>query len=562
MREKQHEPTSKAAPSSWVKLTVNVLRPSYDGPLSWLWFVGIARIGLLILLTIGAHFAAADTGYDAFLIIIFPAAFVTCIWYLIELRRESYPSATLTWTQMVVDFAVVAVTVSTTSTGQQISFLTLFFVLVILEGGVLMGLMQGFLFATLASVYMFFLFSYSAGLATDLLQHYYNFLIQGIAFFLTAFISGYWNQRVSRMQQFQREILDNMSSGFLITDAAGVVVAINHAGCAILDLIECDVIGRHVEGIIQSEAGIECPVTTALRLNRDFSSYEFHAQTPSQGGKLLGLTTNRMQDISGKKSGVIATFTDLTEMAQMRRELQQQDRMAFIGQLSSELAHEIRNPLASIRGSMEEVHRNLDSPERLSRLADIALRESEHLNDIVSSYLDFARDPAKNFAALDCRELVEEVQDQLARKFSQASELTIELSMPDHPCRILGDRLQLRQVFMNLGQNAIEAMHSQGALSITVLAPSDRSERGPVEISFDDEGEGISPDKISRIFEPFFSEKESGVGMGLAVCLRIMTAHNGTIHAAARPGGGTSMIVRLPLAPAIKNGKHRVPKEN
>lgn len=524
------------------------LRPSYDGPFSWLWLAGTARVALLGLVAVGAYSNLHTEGSGWFLGIIYLAASVTSAWYLIELRHDYGPSATLTWTQIVVDFGVVALTIS--NTNQQASFFTFLFVVVILEAGVLMGFLQGILFATASTVFMVFLFALSAPQTADPINHYYNCLIQCISFFFAAFISGYWNQRVSSMKQFQRDILDNMNSGFLIADAAGLVIAINRAGCDILNLVERDVVGRHVEGIIQPESGAECPVATALRLKKDFTSYEFHAQTAPDHTKLLGLTTNLMLDSRNLPTGIIATFTDLTEMARMRQELEQQDRMAFIGELSAELAHEIRNPVASIRGAMDEVVRHLDQATVIERLAGIAVRESDHLNEIVTGFLDFARDPDRQRECLDLRDIAIEAREHLLRKYRHESQLTIALEIPRTPCWVLVDRTQIWQVFTNLGCNAAEAMNGCGALTISLkAAPDAAAPRTPVEVRFEDEGPGIPPDKVARIFEPFYTEKERGVGMGLAICMRIVTAHNGTLQAALRPGGGAAMIMRLPAAP-------------
>src|SRR5262249_4512553 len=123
----------------------------------------------------------------------------------------------------------------------------------------------------------------------------------------------------------------------------------------------------------------------------------------------------------------------------------------------------------------------------------------------------------------------------------------------DEACIVLGDATQLKQVFVNLMQNAIEAMQKDGRVAIFLNDFSRAvhgAERGLIEVRVEDEGPGIAPDKVARIFDPFYTEKESGVGMGLAICLRLITAHDGSIQAAARPGGGAAMIVRLPIARA------------
>jgi two-component system sensor histidine kinase PilS (NtrC family) len=529
------------------------MRPAYDGPSSWLWLVGAGRIGVLLIVAAGTGRVAVSNPLNALLITLYAGAFVSSLWYLIVLRKNLSVSALLTWTQMLVDFGIVAVTISITK--GQASYFTFLLVIVILEAGVLMGLVQGFIFASLATIFMGLQFAVAVPYSADPLAHWYDFLIQGIAFFFTAFISGYWNQRVSRMKHFQREILDNMNSGFLITDSKGLVIGVNKSACQILELVEGNVAGRHVDGIIRPESGVECPITTALRLQKDFASYEFYAQTQTGKVKLLGLTTNRIHDVRGHVTGLIASFTDLTEMARMRQELQQQDRMAAIGEQLAGLAHEIRNPVTSIRSAMDELRRNTASTAMVERLAAIGIRESDHLNEIVTGFLDFARDPSKRRELFSLQDLLAEVEEMLRQKYADAKTLEIRRPlMGDAPCQILGDRLQIRQVFLNIAQNAIEAMREEGALTMT-LHPRQAGDgpgrrRGYLEVRFDDEGPGIAPDKVARIFEPFYTEKEHGVGMGLAICMRMVTAHDGTIQVASRPGGGTSMIVRLPAAPA------------
>lgn len=517
------------------------LRPHYDGPSSWLWFVGLARLVLLLVLTAGTLLLPELVEYALVLACIYLAAFASSFWYFIVLRRERTVSSVLTWTQMAVDFGVVVATISFTR-GEE-SFFTFLIVTVILEAGVLLGFIQGFLFASLSTLYMLMHFVLGAQTAPDLLAHWYNFLIQAIAFFFTAFISGYWNQRLSRLKQFQRDILDNMNSGFMIADTKGIVRAINRAACDILGLVEGDTIGRHVDGVLRPASGAECPLTTALRSDKHFSSYEFYAERANGDTVLLGLTTSRLGDEGGRVSGIIASFTDLTQIARMRQELQQQDRLAVLGEMSAGLAHEIRNPLASIRGAMEELRHHTQDPAIAARLAGIAVRESDHLNKIVSGFLDFAREPQLKRAAIDLRQLAGEVCAGMRMQHDDCPELTIREEYPEVPCEASCDETRIRQVVSNLVQNAIEACGGKGVVTVKVL-----SQGGAVEVRVEDEGPGIPPDKVARIFEPFYTEKERGVGMGLAVCLRIVTAHNGTLQAASRAEGGACLIMRLPAA--------------
>ena len=442
---------------------VNALWPSYDGPVGMLWFTGIARISLLVLMAGGTRKMVVDPLAHYVLIATFVVALVCSVWYFVTLRRGRIVSATLTWTQVFIDFGVVAMTVN--FTGGQASFFTSLLVIVILEAGVLMGLVQGFLFATLSAAFVSVAVLLSGQTLPDNFTLWYNMLVQFIAFFFTAFVSGYWNLRLGRMRQFQREILDNMSSGFLIADLRGRVLSANHAACAILDCSQDEIVGGDVASVLVSASGAECPVLTALRERRDYTSYEFPVRSAKGNVRLIGLTTNRLLDRKGNTSTVIVSFSDLTEVARMRQELQHQDRMAVIGELAAELAHEIRNPVTSIRGAMEELRMGTASEKVAERLAVIAVRESDHLNEIVTGFLEFARNPEIERQRVSLGGLALEMKHLFGDRHPG---LRIAVVSPDKDCFVQGDPTQLRQLFLNLVQNAVEAMDFWGSLVIFI----------------------------------------------------------------------------------------------
>ncbi len=512
--------------------------PAHDVPVGMLWFTGMARIVVLLLMVGGTWRMVAEREIFVVLVATYLVALICSVWYFITLRRGRRVSVALTWTQVFVDFGVMAMTVN--FTGGQSSFFTSLLVIVILEAGVLMGLVHGFLFATLSSAFVSVAALSPGKVPADEFIHWYNTLVQFISFFFTAFVSGYWNLRLGWMQQFQREILDNMNSGFLLADHRGRVLGANRTACGILECFQDDILGRHVASVLVSASGTECPIVTALRERRDYSSYEFPVRTAKGDVRLIGLTTNRLFDRKGKTTTVIVSFSDLTEVARMRQELQRQDRMAVIGELAAELAHEIRNPVTSIRGAMEELRKDPGPSQIADRLAVIAVRESDHLNEIVTGFLEFSRNPEIERQKVSLGGLALEMKYLFGDRHP-GLQITIDALGGDF--FVEGDPTQLRQLYLNLVQNAVEAMNFTGKLNILI-----RGTGAAVEVRFDDEGPGIPPDKVARIFEPFYTGKERGVGMGLAVCNRIVTAHNGVIQAAARPGGGASMIVRLPAA--------------
>lgn len=514
----------------------------YDRHVMWLRYLGVARIGVLSFLAVGAAFMDLDRGQNV-LLGFYIVGFATSVWYLLTLQRRVRLGAAQCWIQLLVDFAVVAVIVGYTQGAN--SFFTFMFVVVVLEAGLLLGLSQGFVLASMAVAFLVLQVFLPVTTRTDgdQFEVIYNLLVQALSFYLTAFISGYWNQRINRLHEFQREILDNMNSGFLITDAHGNIAVLNKAARGILGLRTADT-GRPVSSVLKVPSGGESPIVTALRSGQDYVSYEFEALKASGEAVLLGLTTNRLRDASGDVTGVIASFTDLTEMHAMREELRRHDRLAVVGELAAGLAHEIRNPVAVIRGALEEMGRGGPLPAALEqKLRGMAIRESDHLNEIVTGFLNFAREPSRKRETIDVRDLVNEVADLIRREDVNTPNLVVRTACPQAVRRISCDPSQMKQVFVNLGKNAVEAMNGRGVLEISV-----NEGPGLVEVRFDDEGPGIDPDKIARIFEPFFTTKDTGTGMGLAICMRIVTAHDGTLRATARSEGGCSMRITLPAA--------------
>jgi PAS domain S-box-containing protein len=334
-----------------------------------------------------------------------------------------------------------------------------------------------------------------------------------------------------------------MNNGFIIADIEGMVMVLNRAGAAILGFEEGEAPGRSVQSVLTPASSEESPVLAALRTQRDFTRYEFEVRTANGEERLIGLTTSGMYNPSGRMTGVIANFTDLTELSAMREELQRQDRLAAVGEMAGGLAHEIRNPVAAVRGAIEELRGGPDSAIA-ERLAAIALRECDNLNDIITDFLEFARNPEVQREPLDVCELVRAETAALA----ETANGDVRVELGDCPERVVvsADENQMRQVLHNIGKNALEAMSDTGG----VLRLSVSADNVSAAILMEDQGPGIPPDHLAHIFEPFYTTKDAGVGMGLAIAMRIVTAHDGAIHAASRKEGGAAFTVRLPLVRA------------
>ncbi len=513
------------------------IRPATVPQDSLPWVVGIARLCVLAVAVVGTLLPQAIDSAK-YMLAVYACGFLFSLSYILSLLKKRTADRKLTWVQVMMDFAVIAVTIG--STGGSHSIFAFLFVVLVLEAGLLLGFFQSIAFASLAMITMLV----QVSISSPSVELWYNLLLQGLAFYFTSFISGYWNQQLNRLQLFQKDILDNLNSGFIITDKYGAILAQNKAANRILNLSDSEqTLGRPISDLILSESGSECPVITAFRSGRDFTRYEFLALTPDGQQKLLGLTTSHIFDTKGRLTGLIASFSDLTEMAEMRQDLQRQDRMAVIGELAAGLAHDIRNPVAAIRGAVDEIRNRLSNKEMTDKLAEIAIREADHLDDIVAGFLNFARNPIVEREAFDMNDLVTEVCELVKDAQKDITGLEVESRVSHWICWISADRSQLKQVLVNLTQNAAEAAGNDGKVVVSVF-PGTRS----LEVRVEDDGAGITPDKVAHIFEPFYTTKTSGVGMGLAVCQRIVTAHDGTIRVTSRENGGTCMSVRLPAA--------------
>jgi two-component system sensor histidine kinase PilS (NtrC family) len=288
-------------------------------------------------------------------------------------------------------------------------------------------------------------------------------------------------------------------------------------------------------------------LTTALATSRGTHRQEIVARTRAGGSRPLGISISFLTEHSQRRRGAIAVFQDLTEVHEMRERVRKADRLAAIGELSAGIAHELRNPLASISGSIEMLYNELKLDGENTRLMELIMRESDRLDRIISDFLDFAklRTPRKSPAKLE--RALEETLTLLSKNAEKSEGITTRLDCEPRLPEVWLDDEQMRQVFLNLAINSCEAMDHEGTLEITARGSRD----GRVRVSFTDTGPGIDPEQMKRMFEPFFTTKEGGTGLGLALANKIVAAHGGVIEYRNRESRGAEFTIVLPVnAPA------------
>ena len=345
-------------------------------------------------------------------------------------------------------------------------------------------------------------------------------------------------------------ILENMSSGVLVVDSVCRVVTMNLAAEEILEVKKDDVLGKHIdEALGRRVPDLAHELVQSLSMERSKRRHEIAAHTRDGKDRPLGISISLLTDSADRRRGVIALFQDLTEVHEMRERVRKADRLAAIGELSAGIAHELRNPLASISGSIEMLHQELKLDGENGRLMELIMRESDRLDRIISDFLDFAkiRQPKKLPARLD--KCLSETMVLLKKNAEKSEGISIRLECAEDMPQVYMDDEQMRQVFMNLAVNACEAMEKGGKLDV-VAGPTGA---GQVRVAFCDSGPGISPEGIERMFEPFFTSKEGGTGLGLAIANKIVAAHGGVIECRNREQGGAVFTITLPI---VGSGEH------
>ncbi|HTL36523.1 MAG TPA: ATP-binding protein [Kofleriaceae bacterium] len=325
-----------------------------------------------------------------------------------------------------------------------------------------------------------------------------------------------------------QDIVRSLSSGLITTTPDGVVLTSNQAAADILRTTPQRLVGRSIETLLPGIAGLI-----------DVKRGDLTVPT-ADDDIVIGVTVSPLRDVRDQIIGRVINFQDLTELKRLEQHARRTERMATVGQLAAGVAHEIRNPMASISGSIELLRASPQASEDDRTLMTIVQREVQRLNVLIGDLLNYANPRAKQTVDFDLASLVEETV-QVARGDQNFSDIELTAST-EGPLPIHADPAKLRQVVWNLVRNAADAA-SAGGKHVRVSAA--KVAEG-AQITVEDDGTGIPESLVGRIFDPFVTTKEKGTGLGLATCHAIVTEHGGRIDVETELGKGTTMIVTIP----------------
>jgi two-component system sensor histidine kinase PilS (NtrC family) len=342
-------------------------------------------------------------------------------------------------------------------------------------------------------------------------------------------------ESAARLERLNDDIVRSIASGLITADDDGVILGINPAAAEILRDPRGSLLGAPISRVLSdySHERVSRPPKRADATGRRADGTEFP----------MGYTLSALLDAEGRHIGMLLAFQDLTEIRTLRDQAEQAQRLAVLGRLATGLAHEIRNPLSSISGSVEMVREGTALSPEDARLLGIVISEVERLNALVTTMLQIGRPSQLEPQTVDLRTLVSNVAAVARGEASSSDGLQIEEDMPDRPLMVTVDPDRMRQVIWNLVKNAVQASPHRG----TVIIRTDLDERGRPFLEIADEGPGIGMAQRERLFDMFYSGRSHGVGLGLALVKQIVDQHQGSVEIVDREGPGACFRITLPV---------------
>jgi len=404
-------------------------------------------------------------------------------------------------------------------------------------------------------------------------QVFYSLILYMATFYIVAFLSSTLSEELKKkkreliqkqddynqLETFNRNIIQSLDSGLLTIDLSGRINFLNRTAEKILNRNEKELKDVSIYELFPKISEVIDEVKK--KPSDHFSDYQrYQTLLSNDDGRniYLGFSISPLTDPKGSLIGHTLIFQDITKFKEMEEQMKRFDKMAAIGLLAAGMAHEIRNPLASLSGSIQMLKSELLLDQHQKRLMEIILRESERLNALITDFLLFAQPPQTNKRLSEIRKVIEETIDLFMHSPSFHESIRIHRPSPRESIRTMIDPDQMKQVFWNLLMNAAQAMSNGGEIRIhlekqngiawetNLPLPTQKKGKEWVKISIRDSGSGIPAQEKEKIFEPFFTTKENGTGLGLSIVHKIIENHNGVIQVESEVGKGSRFTIFLP----------------
>ena len=473
--------------------------------------------------------------------------------------------------QLLIDTIFITAIIYTT--GGIESIFSFLYLLNIISGGIILYRYGGMIIASFSSIlYGAFLDLSYYGLINPIsyrfpyIQEYqrseifYMILVNVAAFYLVAFLSGFLSEQIQKsraevkakqkdivdLEMLKENIIQNISSGLVALDERNKIIVFNRGAEVIFKIDSKNAIHKDISDIIPH-------IMPYLKIHspHKFSQLSYKGKEGQQIDLLLNISP--LKEYDGSNKGKILVFQDTTRIREMEQEVKRMEDMAMLGELAAGIAHEIRNPLASISGSIQVLNDSLSKEETHinRRLIEIVLREVSRLDHLVNDFLQFARPQRIEIEEFELNQLIMDTLYLFQNSQSWSEHLDIDTKIMS-PLTIKSDPHQLKQIFWNIFLNASEAMPKGGLISINAQKETNfKSSSESIEsvrIKIEDNGPGLDPKIAKEIFKPFSTTKKDGSGLGLAIVKRLVEGLGGKVSGENMASEGTAITIRLPVS--------------
>jgi PAS domain S-box-containing protein len=352
------------------------------------------------------------------------------------------------------------------------------------------------------------------------------------------------NQSLKYYKEYSENIMASINSGVIVVDVDGTVTTFNRGASEIFHLISAAVTGKKLDEFPRFKTICDLLQRT-METGKSVHRNEMTITTFSDQQITIGISTSLLHSQTARTNGAIAIFGDLTRTKSLEERVKHSEKLAILGEMAAVMAHEIRNPLNSIAGFSQLLQSRVGEDDKNRKYVDIIVNEAFRVDTLISDILDFAHQKKTIWSEVNLASLIDKVMDA---KKAKAAEKNIQLvkNIAGALPAIQGDAVRLERVILNLTNNAIEAINDGGRIEIAA-AEKNNSDGLGVELTVSDDGCGIPPENLGAIFKPFFTTKQAGTGLGMAIIQKIIEEHQGTINVESEIGRGTKFTIFLPL---------------
>ena len=372
------------------------------------------------------------------------------------------------------------------------------------------------------------------------------------------FTANYSSHLLNKVYNFYKSLIQNLNSGLITSDLAGEITFVNGTAALMLNYQREELLGKNLKEIFsQDEESQKCHRAVFLP-NKRINDKEVNFILKGGSTMVVGLSTSQIHDENNNFDGIILLFRDLTEIRHLKIQIERMERLALLGELSAGIAHEIRNPLAGIRAAAQLLQENNNQDDFQNQIIERIIREVDKANKLLKEFFKFAKPSKPNLKFHDLELLIDGVYLLLSPQLRKKN-IEFVTNFGEEVSQVYVDDTQIEQVLINLFLNSIDAMPEGGRLAVStykrninILDPKmtnydlDNNQLYYSLIEIADTGSGISPQNLEKIFNPFFTTKPSGLGLGLPICSRLVGENGGNLDVDSKAGHGTKITLALP----------------